>query len=75
MRFTITPGDDLTADAPSGSPDYIASKLMKEIMDRRNHLEEFKAYLEGAPIGNRYEPEEEKQFNGCLLYTSPSPRD
>ena len=45
MRFTITPGDDLTADAPSGSPDYIASKLMKEIMDRRNHLEEFKAYL------------------------------
>lgn len=64
MRFTITPGDDLTADAPSGSPDYIASKLMKEIMDRRNHLEEFKAYLEGAPIGNRYEPEEEKQFNG-----------
>lgn len=66
MAFNITPGQPLaesTADEPDKIDD-IALDLLHEIWQRYNDLDEFRAFLEGDPLGNEFEPDEEQQFNG-----------
>lgn len=67
--FDITPGADLEASDLEGadkarSADALATHMLEELFERIDWIEDFKAYLEGAPLGNEFEVSEEQGFNG-----------
>lgn len=67
--FDITPGNalegnDLTGDEKARDANALATHLLEELYERIDWIEDFKAYLEGAPLGNEFEVNDEQGFNG-----------
>lgn len=66
MAYSIIPGEELQHSAAEEEEkvDDIAFDLLDELVARKPFLEESRAFLEGDPLGNEYEPDEDQQFNG-----------
>lgn len=66
MIYSIRPGRELEASPSEGEEtiDDVVLDLLREITARANDLDDFRAFLEGDPLGNEFEPDEEQQFNG-----------
>lgn len=64
--YSITPGREIEASPAEGPEtiDDIVIDLLNEILSRGEELDESRAFLEGDPLGNEYEPDEDQQFNG-----------
>lgn len=62
--FTVKPGEPLDSDAEPGTVDYVAYQLLSEIKGRLSWIEDFKAHMEGAPLGNQLELDDAQKFNG-----------
>lgn len=62
--FTITPGDSLDTGNEDKVIDFLVGRLFKEMKDRIEIIEEHQAFMEGAPLGNEFEPGKDKEFNG-----------
>lgn len=62
--YAVTPGEAIRSDGDNDSLDAIVESLLEEIYHRRDYIEDFRAYLQGAPLGNEFELNEEQGFNG-----------
>ena len=67
--FDIKPGDEIDASDLEGiekarSADALATHMLEELGERIDWIEDFKAYLEGAPLGNEFDVEDGQSFNG-----------
>lgn len=67
--FDIRPGQplenpDLKGDEKAASADALAIEMLTEIRDRKDWIEDFRARLEGAPLGNPFEVDDNHAFNG-----------
>ena len=66
MPELITPGQELNQDEKGYTPDSIALDLLDELKERIEPLEDFRAYLENAPLGNAGDVGEHQQFPGIM---------
>lgn len=63
-NYSITPRKGIDDSSEASVPDRTIMQLFKEIQDRHDYIVESKAFLENAPLGNEFEVEDEKGFNG-----------
>ena len=66
MLKLITPGKEIDQDDEGYTPDSIALDLLDELKERIEPLEDFRAYLENAPLGNAGDVGEHQQFPGIM---------
>lgn len=66
MSYDVTPGQELQASASGEEQkvDDLAFDMLDELISRSEDLASHQAFLEAAPLGNEFEPDEEQQFNG-----------
>lgn len=67
MKFDgigITPGESVDVHNEDRVVDGIVGRLFEELEGRIDDLAEEQAYMEGAPLGNEFEPGKDKEFNG-----------
>lgn len=62
--FSIKPGEEIDSSDDNKPLDAIVTSLFDEMVDRLPLMLEHHAYMEGAPLGNEFQPEEDGQFNG-----------
>lgn len=60
----MTFGDSIDSSNENKPLDQLVGRLFDEMTDRIEVLKEHQAYIEGAPLGNEFEPGDDKEFNG-----------
>lgn len=63
-NYSITPRKGIDDSDQASFPDKTIIQLFKEIQDRHDYIVESKAFLENAPLGNEFQVDDEKGFNG-----------
>lgn len=62
--YNIEIGKSLDTENADKAIDSLAGRLFKDLKGRIDTLEEHQAFMEGAPLGNEFDPGRDKEFNG-----------
>ena len=62
--YGMTPYESVDTENEGKPLDYLVGRLFKDLKARIPLLEEHQAYMEGAPLGNSFDPGKDKEFNG-----------
>lgn len=62
--FTVQYGKSVDMGNEEKRVDYLVGQLFDEMKGRIEVIREDQAFMEGAPLGNQFEPGKDKEFNG-----------